>query len=484
MASIENQYVGDGSTVLYSFTFPYIEESDVKVSLNDATTTQYSIVNASTVNLTTAPASGVKIRIYRDTSVDDPKATFFPGSAIRGQDLNNNFEQSLFVLQEATFNTEQSAIDSEAARNAAEAAEAKANTAVADSAAAQSSAAQAQTDAIAAAADAAKAQTDAATAQADAAAAQVSANEANTAVQAAGLFIPVANVASIPSNPADQDRISVLDSTGINTVPNLDGLPTGPTFDSGSYVNLVYQQSITGWQFVTYGVNDPDNRYLRDNSETVSTTNLKDDAVTTPKIEDGAVTTVKAAPGILLPTGAVTAFAGSTAPVGYLECNGQSTAAYPELRAIVGNSVPDLRGEFIRGWSNGRAVDSGRTLLSKQDDEFKSHNHSATSTGNHRHDLSSAGSHTHGINSDGSHTHQYNAHGGSGSNTKPSVRSDAGGAVAFNTGSGGSHKHTMNSAGSHNHSLDWAGTHSHSISQEGGAETRPRNVALMYIIKT
>jgi phage-related tail fiber protein len=77
-------------------------------------------------------------------------------------------------------------------------------------------------------------------------------------------------------------------------------------------------------------------------------------------------------------TGSIIMWATLTIPVGYLECNGQSTAAYPDLAAVVGPNVPDLRGEFVRAWDHSRGVDSGRNLLSSQDDAFQGHHHSAS----------------------------------------------------------------------------------------------------------
>ena len=65
MANIQNTYVGDGTTVLFPFTFPYIEETDVKVDLDGDETTEYSLANATTVEFSTAPAVGVDIRIFR-----------------------------------------------------------------------------------------------------------------------------------------------------------------------------------------------------------------------------------------------------------------------------------------------------------------------------------------------------------------------------------------------------------------------------------
>ena len=102
MATTQNTYTGDNSTTLFSFTFPYLEESDVKVSLDgvDQLTTAYSFANATTISFNTAPANGVAIRIYRVTATDSAQATFFAGSAIRAQDLNDNNLQILYATQE------------------------------------------------------------------------------------------------------------------------------------------------------------------------------------------------------------------------------------------------------------------------------------------------------------------------------------------------------------------------------------------------
>ena len=100
MAVTENTYTGNGSTTNYSFTFPYLEETDVKVRLNGVLTTAYTFANATTIQFNTAPAAGVAIRIYRDTDIDSVSATFFAGSAIRAQDLNENFLQNNYTVQE------------------------------------------------------------------------------------------------------------------------------------------------------------------------------------------------------------------------------------------------------------------------------------------------------------------------------------------------------------------------------------------------
>ena len=93
-------YTGNGTLTQFTFPFEYLDESDIKVSLDGTNTTAYSLANATTVEFDTAPASGVAIRIYRVTNSDSLKATFFAGSSIRAQDLNNNFNQALYVTQE------------------------------------------------------------------------------------------------------------------------------------------------------------------------------------------------------------------------------------------------------------------------------------------------------------------------------------------------------------------------------------------------
>ena len=106
--TIENLYTGDGSTTDRSFTFPYLDTTDIKVSLDGVATTAYSLLNATTVRFNSAPANGVAIRIYRDTAFATPKATFYPGSAIRANDLNDNTLQNLYVNQESNWKVDRS----------------------------------------------------------------------------------------------------------------------------------------------------------------------------------------------------------------------------------------------------------------------------------------------------------------------------------------------------------------------------------------
>lgn len=91
-----------------------------------------------------------------------------------------------------------------------------------------------------------------------------------------------------------------------------------------------------------------------------------------------ALTNLGLGEGSALPVGVPVPWPLETPPTGWLKCNGAPFSAeeYPELaKAYPTNKLPDLRGEFIRGWDDGRGVDSGRTILSAQGDQFKSHNH-------------------------------------------------------------------------------------------------------------
>lgn len=140
------------------------------------------------------------------------------------------------------------------------------------------------------------------------------------------------------------------------------------------------------------------------------------------------------------PAGTIITFAGATCPLGYLAADGsaQSRATQSALFAAINTlygagdgsttfNLPDLRGEFVRGWDNGRGVDSGRSLGSTQSDDLKAHTHSLSNP--------------------------RQAQGGvvGGFSNTPAA-APGGGTIA-------------------------------STDSSGGAETRPRNIALLYCIK-
>lgn len=89
-----------------------------------------------------------------------------------------------------------------------------------------------------------------------------------------------------------------------------------------------------------------------------------------------------------VPAGVLASHAADTPPTGWLECNGAAVSrdAYADLYAVLGDTwgagdgsttfnLPDLRGEFLRGWDNGAGIDAGRVFASAQTDAFKSHTH-------------------------------------------------------------------------------------------------------------
>lgn len=82
--------------------------------------------------------------------------------------------------------------------------------------------------------------------------------------------------------------------------------------------------------------------------------------------------------------GTVAHFANSTAPAGWLKCNGAavSRATYAALFAAIGTTygvgdgattfnLPELRGEFLRGLDDGRGVDPARGIGTAQLDQMQ-----------------------------------------------------------------------------------------------------------------
>ncbi|EES2673613.1 TPA: phage tail protein [Escherichia coli] len=82
--------------------------------------------------------------------------------------------------------------------------------------------------------------------------------------------------------------------------------------------------------------------------------------------------------GSALPVGVPVPWPSATPPTGWLKCNGAAFSAeeYPELAKVYPtNKLPDLRGEFIRGWDDGRGIDTGRALLNWQPHTILDHAH-------------------------------------------------------------------------------------------------------------
>lgn len=164
--------------------------------------------------------------------------------------------------------------------------------------------------------------------------------------------------------------------------------------------------------------------------------------------------------GPQMPAGAISAFAMSTVPTGWLECDGSAVSriTYGALYQAIGVTygagdgsttfnLPDLRGIFIRGWSHGSSVDSGRAIGTLQQDDFESHTHVFVG------------------NALGTHAH-----------TLPVYATQFDSANTAKAGSG-------NQGGTATTSSVSAGTPTGTNQNTGGTETRPINLSMLYAIK-
>jgi microcystin-dependent protein len=194
----------------------------------------------------------------------------------------------------------------------------------------------------------------------------------------------------------------------------------------------------------------------------------------------------------LVPVGTVQYFSSPTAPGGWHICDGTQldTTMYSDLFNVIGYmyggtgslfSLPDLRGEFIRGADLGRGIDTdrdgaavGSMLGNLQLSEFESHNHGGA-TGSHDHG-GATGSHDHGGYT-GYHSHSVYIRSTEQEYYRSSTYSRTVGSDNVTSVGTTSERATI-SGDTASISGDTA-----SISSDGGIETRPRNVILLPIIK-
>ena len=119
----ESQYTAPAT---YTITFPSLSQAEVKVSVNGAelSTSNYSISNYSTsgsgtVTISSTVNNGDIVRIFRDTDISTPEATFAAGASIKANDLNQNNKQLRYKLEEKldASNIATQSITSDAIRN-------------------------------------------------------------------------------------------------------------------------------------------------------------------------------------------------------------------------------------------------------------------------------------------------------------------------------------------------------------------------------
>jgi len=218
-------------------------------------------------------------------------------------------------------------------------------------------------------------------------------------------------------------------------------------------------------------------------TDAVTTVKIQDNAISTAKIQAGAVTPDKLSTSAnsgfgFVPIGAVFWFGSQNKPVGYLECNGDSvpngtgtvqgiTADFSALYAIVSGTIPDLRGEFIRGFDNGRGIRSTQT------DQNKQHNHSATATS------------TSTVNDSG-HSHkgkQQSASSTVADGHSVWVNDRANGNYGSGSGNGGGPLGNREFLTTDTTGITVSTSTSISETNNGGSDARPRNVALLACIK-
>lgn len=217
-----------------------------------------------------------------------------------------------------------------------------------------------------------------------------------------------------------------------------------------------------------------------------------------PPVLPAHATTKSYVDAIGVPVGTVIYVAMVTPPTNFLKCNGASVLrnAAPALFTAIGVTfgaadsshfnVPELRGEFVRGWDDGRTIDAGRALGTAQASLFASHTHVANATCG----INSVG-HTHTFSDTSSSTSTHTGH------THPIAQANypveavgawaarpAGTGSQVVSGLGGAHSHTVAVSGTtsgqsanHVHDVDVT------VTAAGGADTRPRNVALLACIK-
>ena len=272
MATTSNEYTGNNSTVDFSFTFPYQNATDIKVSLNEVVqtlTTHYTLHNATTIRFGSAPGTGVKVKIYRDTDSSKLAATFYPGSAIRSSDLNDNFNQNIYVTQEAE-NDSTLALENSRTLDAG----------VYTSAISIANEALATADSALDTANIAYASSDAAITASNNAI--TTANAASDAVALSVPFTLVDNKAALlAASPSVGDTYEITDTTNIQnssggTITWVDSggsgttLPSGVSWGPAITAKVEYKGTTEKWRFMSYWSNDPENHYVISSDASIS----------------------------------------------------------------------------------------------------------------------------------------------------------------------------------------------------------------------
>jgi microcystin-dependent protein len=253
----------------------------------------------------------------------------------------------------------------------------------------------------------------------------------NTGDENCGIFFGSADEVSITTNGVERAQ---FDSNGLSV------LSQKPVryydADNSHYVELKAASTVSANVSLTLPTSDGDADQF-----------LKTDG-------SGALSWATVSTPAGVPTGSVFTMATTTVPSGYLECDGAavSRTTYADLFAAIGTTwgsgngsstfnVPDLRGEFVRGWDNGRGVDSSRSFATSQGDAITDHTHKVRSEGES---------------------------GGDGSNLRNTDPDN----------------NAPTRTGGFNNYVTGVDAFISGSSTVTATETRPRNIAMMYVIKT
>jgi microcystin-dependent protein len=195
---------------------------------------------------------------------------------------------------------------------------------------------------------------------------------------------------SVYSSGSDTTTVTIASGGASDLTNPITSIEHGIISPAGSSVSSVNCKIVTG--YLPFHLNIPSSIVIRDASGNFSagtvTANLTGNVTGTASSATNADTVDSQHAAMLAPPGAVMAFAMSTVPTGWLECNGAavSRSTYAPLFGAIGTTwgsgngsttfnVPDLRGEFIRGWDHSKGTDSGRTLGSYQEGQNAAHTH-------------------------------------------------------------------------------------------------------------
>lgn len=275
--------------------------------------------------------------------------------------------------------------------------------------------------------------------------------------------VTVRSIEEIQTLAANQTVVNLAKTTTVGLAVYVAGtrLRAGEEWSATSSTALKLTSSYAAGTKIVFAQNDPLGTFFDPLMKAQNLADVPDKATARANLELYSKTEVDALI-TRVPAGTVGYFAGTTAPAGWFKANGAaiSRTAYADLFAVLGTyhgegdgfttfNLPDLRGEFIRCLDDGRGVDKGRGMGTAQASQNQEHAHTGKT--------SQAGAHSHTYTD--TDTYLTNSSGLSGGNNFTDRES------RLNTSTNGDHTHVV------------------TIDPSGGSEARPRNIALLAIIK-